>query len=86
LYQLFFPCFSKIEDGVKLVSSLLCGFLEMAVINFFYVSNIRLQELQCGMFSVKYARRFVQMAMYAVAQLVEEMRYKPKGRGFDSGW
>jgi hypothetical protein len=23
---------------------------------------------------------------YAVAQLVEELRYKPKGRGFDSRW
>jgi hypothetical protein len=27
-----------------------------------------------GMFSVTYSRRFVQMAGYAVAQLVEEMR------------
>jgi hypothetical protein len=24
--------------------------------------------------------------MYVVAQLVEALRYKPKGRGFDSGW
>jgi hypothetical protein len=24
--------------------------------------------------------------MYAVAQLVEELRYKPEGRGFDPRW
>jgi hypothetical protein len=76
IYQLFFLCFSKIEDGVRLVSSHLCGFLEVAVIKFFSVSNIclHLYELQCGMFSVKFACLFVQMKGYAVAQLVEAMR------------
>jgi hypothetical protein len=26
------------------------------------------------------------LTFYAVAQLVEALRYKPEGRGFDSGW
>jgi hypothetical protein len=29
---------------------------------------------------------FRHMSYYAVAQLVEALRYKPEGRGFDSRW
>jgi hypothetical protein len=29
---------------------------------------------------------FFQDPFYAVAQLVEVLRYKPEGRGFDSQW
>ena len=28
----------------------------------------------------------IKIAGYAVAQLVEALRYKPEGRGFDSRW
>ena len=30
--------------------------------------------------------RIAQTTLYAVAQLVEALRYKPGGRGFDSRW
>ena len=29
---------------------------------------------------------YYEMSGYAVAQLVEALRYKPEGRGFDSRW
>ena len=40
-----------------------------------------------GLFAVSYEFRLLQVKWgHAVAQLVEALRYKPEGRGFESRW
>jgi hypothetical protein len=34
----------------------------------------------------KYGRRYKTVGGHALAQLVETLRHKPEGRGFDSRW
>jgi hypothetical protein len=49
------------------------------------------RRIRVGIYVYDAAKRecFIQVLLfsgYAVAQLVEALRYKPKGRGFDSRW
>jgi hypothetical protein len=37
-------------------------------------------------FDLQFRESIITLSGYAVAQLVEALRYKPEGRGFDSRW
>jgi hypothetical protein len=57
----------------KVVSSLLC-------------TDGQTERLQFALFRDAKEPKIWGKYMYAVAQLVEELRYMPEGRGFDSRW
>jgi len=43
-------------------------------------------QIFCSLLSLTVSCLYIEKVGYAIAQLVEELRYKPEGRGFDSRW